>query len=66
MDKAVLDKSSVLDDTLLFGLEKLDLMDQVCIILVELSVLVDIGEESPVVEVVDGILEDAIAGAVAP
>ena len=66
VDEAVLNKSSVLDDALSFGLEKLDLLDQVRIILVELSVSVDIGEESPVIEVIDSILEDGIAGAVAP
>ena len=66
VDEAVLDNSLVLDDTLLFCLEKLQLLDQVCIILVELSVSVDVGEEPPVVEVVDGILENGIGGAVAP
>ena len=58
MDEAVLNESSVLDDTLSFGLEELQLLDQVCIILVELSVSVDVGEESPVIEVVDSILEN--------
>ena len=66
MDEAVLNKGSVLDDALSFGLEELDLLDQVRVILVELPVSVDVGEESPVVEVVDGILEDGIAGVIAP
>ena len=66
VDEAVLNKGSVLDDALSFGLEELDLLDQVRVILVELPVSVDVGEESPVVEVVDGILEDGIAGVIAP
>ena len=66
VDKVVLDKSSVLDDALSFCLEEFQLLDQVRVILVELSVSVDIREESPVIEVVDGILENRIAGAVAP
>ena len=66
MDEVVLDKSPVLDDALLLCLEKLQLLDQVCIILVELLVSVDVGEESPVIEVVDGVLEDGIGGAIAP
>ena len=66
MDEAVLDESSVLDDALSLSLEKLQLLDQVRIILVELSVSVDVGEEPPVIEVVDGVLEDGIRGSVAP
>ena len=66
MDEAVLDKSSVLDDALSLCLEKFNLLDQVRIILVELSVSVDVREESPVIEVVDGVLEDSVGGAVAP
>ena len=66
VDEAVLNKGLVLDDALSFGLKELDLLDQVRVILVELPVSVDIGEESPVVEVVDGILEDGIAGTIAP
>ena len=66
MDEAVLDKSSVLDNTLLFCLEKLQLLDQVHVVLVKLSISVDVGEESPVVEVIDSILENGIGGTVAP
>ena len=66
VDEAVLDESSVLDDALSFGLEEVQLLDQVCIILVKLSVSVDVREESPVIEVVDGVLEDGIRGSVAP
>ena len=66
VDKAVLDKGSVFDNALSLCLEKLQLLDQVCIVLVELSISVDVGEESPVVEVIDGVLEDGISSAVAP
>ena len=66
VDKVVLDKSSVLDDALSFCLEKLQLLDQVRIVLAKLSISVDISEESPVIEVIDGILENGIGGAVAP
>ena len=66
VDEAVLDEGSVLDDALSFRLEKFQLLDQVHIILVELSVSVDVGEESPVVEVVDSVLENGVGGTVAP
>ena len=66
VDEAVLDKSSVLDDALLLRFEELQLLDQVCIVLVELLISVDVGKESPVVEVIDGILENGISGAVTP
>ena len=66
VDEAVLDKSLVLDDTLSFCLEEFQLLDQVGIILVELSVSVDVGEESPVIEVVDGVLENSVGGAITP
>ena len=66
MDEAVLDKSPVLDDALSLRLKKFKLLDQVCIILVELSVSVDVRKESPVIEVIDGVLEDSVGGTVAP
>ena len=66
VDEAVLDKSSVFDNALSFCFEELQLLDQVRIVLVELMISVDIGKESPVIEVVDGVLENGIAGAVAP
>ena len=66
VDEAVLDEGSVLDNALSLGLEEFDLLDQICIILVELSVSVDVREESPVVEVIDGVLEDGIGGSVTP
>ena len=66
MDKMVLDDGIVLDDALLLCLEELQLLDQVGIVLVELTILVDIGEESPVIEVIDSILENGVGGPVAP
>ena len=66
VDEAVLDKSLVLDDALSFCFEELQLLDQVHIVLVELMISVDVGEESPVIKVVDGILENGIAGTVTP
>ena len=66
MDEAVLDNSVVLDDALSLCLEELQLLDQVHIVLVELAILVDVGEESPVIEVIDGILENGIGGPVTP
>ena len=66
MDEAVLNESSVLDDALSFCLKKLQLLDQVRVVLVKLSISVDIGEESPVVEVIDGVLENGIGGLIAP
>ena len=66
MDKVVLDKSSVLDDALSLCLEELQFLDQVHVILVELVILVDVGKESPVVEVVDCVLKDGIGGTVTP
>ena len=56
----------VFDNTFSLRFEKLQLLDQVRIVLVKLSISVDIGKESPVIEVVDSVLENGIGGAVAP
>ena len=66
MDEMVLDDGTVLDSTLSLCLKELQLLDQVGIVLVELTILVDISEESPVVEVVDSILKNGVGGPVAP
>ena len=66
MDEAVLDKSSVFDNALLFRFEELQLLDQVRIVLVELTISVDVSEESPVVEVIDSVLKNGVGGAVTP
>ena len=65
-DEASLDEGMVLDDALLLHLKEVQLLDKVCIVLVELSIPVDICKESPVIKVVDGILENGIGGPVAP
>ena len=54
-----------LDDTLSLCFQEVQLLDDVGIFLVILVISVDIGKESPVVEVIDGILEDSICGSVA-
>ena len=66
MDEAVLNKSSVLDDAFSLHLEELQLLDQIGVVLVELAISVDVGEESPVIKVIDCILKDGIGGVVAP
>ena len=66
MDEAVLDESSVLDDTFSFCFEELQLLDQVHIVLVELTISVDVSEESPVIKVIDSILKNGIAGTITP
>ena len=66
VDETVLDNSVVFDDTLSLCLEELQFLDQVGVVLVKLTILVDVSEESPVIEVVDGILKNGIGGSVAP
>ena len=65
-DKALLNESMVLDDTLSLRLKEVQLLDKVCIVLVELSIPVDVCKESPVIKVIDGILKNGIGGSVAP
>ena len=65
-DKALLDEGVVLDDTLPLRLKEVQLLDEVCIVLVKLPVSVDIGKESPVIKVIDGVLKNGIGGLVAP
>ena len=65
-DKALFDKSAAFDNTLSLCLQEVQYLDDVGILLVILLVAVDIGEESPVVEVVDGVLKDGIGCPVAP
>ena len=62
----LLNKSMVLDDALLLRFEEVQLLDEVHIVLVKLPILVDIGEESPVIKVVDSVLENGIGGSVTP
>ena len=65
-DEVFLDEGVAFDDTLPLCLQEVQLLDDVGVLLVVLLVLVDIGKESPVVEVIDGILEDGVGGLVTP
>ena len=60
MDKTVFNKSTVFDDALSLCLKELQLLDEVRIVLVKLAISVDVGKESPVVEVIDGILKNGM------
>ena len=62
----LLDEGVAFDDTLMLCFQEVQLLDNVGILLVILTILVDVGEESPVVEVIDGVLKDGIHGLVAP
>ena len=65
-DEALLDEGMVLDGALVVCFQKLQLLDEVGAFLVILPVPVDVGEESPVIEVIDCILKDGIGCSVAP
>ena len=65
-DKVLFDEGVAFDDALPLCLQEVQLLDDVGVLLVILSVVVDIGKESPVIGVIDGILEDGICGLVAP
>ena len=65
-NEVLLDNSVVLDSALSVCFQKLQLLDDIGIFLVILVVSVDVGKESPVVEVIDGILENGICRMVAP
>ena len=65
-DEALLNNGTVFDSTLLVSFQKFQLLDNVGIFLVILAVLMDVGKESPVIEVIDGILEDSIHCTITP
>ena len=65
-DKALLNEGAIFDDALSLCFKEFQLLDEVRVVLVKLLILVDIHEESPVIEVVDGVLENGIGGAVTP
>ena len=60
------DNGMVFDGTLSVCFQKLQLLDDVSIFLIILVVLVDVGEKSPVIEVVDSVLKNGICCLVAP
>ena len=59
-------KSAAFDNALSLCLQEVQLLDNVGILLVVLPVVMDIGEESPVIEVLDSILEDGVGCLIAP
>ena len=65
-DKTFFNEGMVFDDALLLCLQEIQFLDDVGILLVILSVLVDVGEEPPVVEVIDSILEDSVCCPITP
>ena len=65
-DEAFLDEGVAFDDALPLCLQEVQLLDDVGIFLVVLPVSVDVSKESPVIEVIDGILKDGIGGSVTP
>ena len=65
-DEALFDEGAILDDALLLCLKEVQLLDKVHVVLIELLIPVNVCKESPVVEVIDSVLENGIAGPVAP
>ena len=65
-DKAFFNKGTAFDNALPLCLQEVQLLDNVGILLIVLSVLVDVGEEPPIVKVIDGILEDGICCPITP
>ena len=65
-DKALLNEGAIFDDALSLCFKEFQLLDEVRVVLVKLLILVDIHEESPVIEVVDGVLENGIGGLITP
>ena len=59
-DEALLDEGMILEGALAICLQKLQLLSDVGALLVILAVPMHIGEESPVIKVVDSILEEGI------
>ena len=62
----LLDEGTAFDDALTLCFQEVQLLDNVGVLLVVLMVLVDIGKESPVIEVIDSVLEDGVCGSVTP
>ena len=65
-DEAFFDKGMAFDNALSFCLQEVQLLDNVGVLLVVLLISVDVGEEPPVVEVIDGILKDGVCCPIAP
>ena len=65
-DEAFFTEGTSLVNTLTFCLQEFHLLHDIGKVLIILAVAVDIGEEAPVIEVIDGILKDGILGTIAP
>ena len=65
-NEALLNEGAILEGTLAVCFQKLQLLDKVGAFLIILSVSMYIGEEPPVVKVIDCILEDGICHSVTP
>ena len=65
-NEVLLDEGTILEGTLMICFQKLELLGNVGALLIVLPVLMHVGEESPVVKVVDGVLEEGICRSVAP
>ena len=65
-NEALLDEGTILEGTLMICFQKLQFLGDIGALLVILAVLMHIGEESPVIKVIDGILEEGICCSVAP
>ena len=65
-DEAFFTDGTSLANALALCLQELHFLHDVREVLVVLVVAVDIGKKAPVVEVIDGILEDGVQGAISP
>ena len=65
-NEVLLNEGVILEGALAIHLQKFQLLGNVGALLVVLMVLMHVSEEAPVVEVIDGILEEGICCSVAP
>ena len=65
-DEAFFTEGASLANTLSFCLQKLHLLEDVSEVLVVLSVVLDVGKETPLIEVIDSVLKYGVLGAVTP
>ena len=65
-NEAFLDEGAILEGALMVCLQKLQLLGDIGALLVILTVLVHVSEESPVTKVIDGILKEGICCLVTP
>ena len=65
-DEVLFNEGLALNDALSLCLQEVQLLDDIGVLLIILSVSVDVGKEPPVVEVIDGILKDGICHSITP